>query len=55
MDINTLVDSILLRRAIAEDNACDRRSVAVNKAADIIVPLLISAALVAVVFIAASI
>ena len=55
MDINTLVDNILLSHAAAEDDARARKFAAVNKAADIIVPFLITAALVAVVFIVASI
>lgn len=54
MDTNTLVDNIILRRVAVEDNACARRSAAVNEALDIIVPFLITAALVAVVFIVAS-
>ena len=52
MDINTLVDNILLSHAAAEDNAYARRSAAVNEALDIIVPFLVTAALLATVFIA---
>ena len=54
MDVNTLVDNIPLRRAAAEDIACTRRFAAASRAADIIVPFLITAVLVAVVFIVAS-
>ena len=54
MDINTLVDNILLSHAAAEDIACARRFAAANKAADIIVPFLMTAVLAAVVFIVAS-
>ena len=53
-DISTLVDNILLSHAAAEDSKCTRRFAVVNKVADIIVPFLITAALVIVVFIVAS-
>lgn len=55
VDIDSIVDNILLSHAAAEDSKCARRSIAVDKAADIIVPFLITAALVAVVFVVASI
>lgn len=55
MDINTLVDNIILSHDAAEDSKCARRSAVANEALDIIVPFLITAALVAVVFIVASI
>ena len=52
MDINTLVDNILLSHAAAEDNVYTKRSAAVNTAIDIIVPFLVTVALLATVFIA---
>ena len=52
MDINTLVDNIILSHAAAEDNAYTKRSAAVNTAVDIIVPFLVTTALLAAVFIA---
>lgn len=55
MDINTLVDNILLSHAAAEDSKCARRSAVVNEALDIMVPFLMSAALVAAAFIVASV
>lgn len=54
MDTNTLVDNILLRHAAIEDNDSFRRFVAVIKAIDTIVPLLISTVLLAAVFMLAA-
>jgi hypothetical protein len=53
-DVDSIVDNILLSHATAEDDDGFRKFVAVAKVIDIIVPFLITAALVVAVFIAAA-
>jgi len=53
-DVDSIVDNILLSHTTAEDDDGFRKFVAVAKVIDIIVPFLITAALVVAVFIAAA-
>lgn len=54
VDVDSIVDNILLNHA-AENSKCARRSAAVDEELCIIVPFLITAVLVAVAFVIASI